>query len=258
MSKKFKHLPTGDIYTKFQQVYFKNNNALFTNLASPSIPEFIVEAKDSKDWEEVKEKTYRITKIRNVVNDIIVFTKDKIYFEHLPQGSLSCTTEALLKLNCKIEEVERLKDGEIFTIGDETKHGKIVSFVENNESIQVNMVSDHTTNQHLEYLVKKPKVLFKTTDGVEITMGSRVVFWVDKEFKDKGRLIASQFVFNQDVYTFNTEKARDEFILYNTPCLSIEDIAKVYTTANIRPHNSVFSYKQSEKLLNIVKTKLGK
>ena len=53
---------------------------------------------------------------------------------------------------------------------------------------------------------------------------------------------------------FSTKEAAENYILFNKPCLSINDIATVYKTANQFPEDRPNS--QGNLLLNLVKSKI--
>lgn len=111
----------------------------------------------------------------------------------------------------------------------------------------------------------KPKeALFTTKDGVKIYKGDNYTV------VHKNNSITSGYTatgINEDYtnYTisrniFSTEQAAQKWVnlqqedrYYNTPCLSINDVAKIYVTANSKSG----VYKQPQALLNLVKQKLN-
>lgn len=107
----------------------------------------------------------------------------------------------------------------------------------------------------------KSKILFRTEDGVDIYENG--TFWFIDNYHNNWHLkfwdckIMSSI--NNDIYLFDklkfsTRKAAQEYIYLNKPCLSINDIVKVYKTANQFPEDRPNA--QGNLLLELVKSKL--
>jgi len=100
---------------------------------------------------------------------------------------------------------------------------------------------------------KQPKIMFTTSDGVDIAIGDRY-YYVTREFNSYldtcDSLSGGKFVSGTrvgDVY-FSTEAAAEDFILENKPLLSLKEILSVGNTGENNPY-----YK---KLVDIAKSKL--
>lgn len=147
-------------------------------------------------------------------------------------------------------------DKNIFTIGDIVEHKKWNSigtiksfrtlkqyiFITINWNIKNNVGDDSEASlKDLEhYIPKQP--LFKTEDGVAIFEDSdcwvvtpihyRIFKWAQTL---KSVIVGEKY--------FSTEKAAEEYVLLNNPCLSINDIKTVY-------HGNIIYFKE------LVKSKL--
>ncbi len=157
----------------------------------------------------------------------------------------------LLKPDLKIFSIRRLSDNHIFTVGDiiNHTHDKIMRFdfigkgwVNEGEIF----VETFGTKRFLlgEITIPTKKLLFITEDGVEIRIGDD--YWV----YDYGELNnihkvnrASQTHTGDGVNRkyFSTKEKAEEHIVYNKPCLSLDDVL------NLNIHNI-------EHVANLLKT----
>jgi hypothetical protein len=103
------------------------------------------------------------------------------------------------------------------------------------------------------------KTLFTTEDGVNIKKGDKFYgVWKDKNsqashLNSDYATIAILKSHSDGMFTFSTKEKAEEYILYNKPCLSLNDIATIYVTANSKN----VKCEQAQKLLKLVKEKLG-
>lgn len=151
----------------------------------------------------------------------------------------------------KILEVSRFFDGLSFKIGDETNNGTIREFKENNDHMRV-YFTNKPENYHVSIntlkIVEKP--LFLTDDNVEIFEGDTFYFLAQNYPENKtgiyGKLIATTVVTASWAHKrFASEKAVEDYILQlqmDEKVFSLNDIAKVYSTANHRSRNHNTGY----------------
>ena len=153
-------------------------------------------------------------------------------------------------LGVSIHSVKRLSDGEIFTIGD-----KVVGY--NNSIAKIKTIDlvgkislNIGTDKHEGFSLKKLKQLkqplFTTEDGVDIFEGDVYYKVVNESFQllimeraSKGESLRSK--------VFSTKEKAEEYILYNKPCLSYNE---VLNTTKIRNKNTF------ETLKDLVKSKI--
>lgn len=156
----------------------------------------------------------------------------------------------------KIHSIKRLSDGEVFTIGDKCIQGKIAQ-------IQLDIVKglwiDFENPSHGGYInisiIQKAKIpILITEDGAEIFEGDKYYFvpinkksgwseWkivTDTAVKDKDHSDSNNWK------DFSTKQAAEDYIMYNKPCLSINEI-------NITINSSLHGL---SKLKELVKSKL--
>lgn len=152
------------------------------------------------------------------------------------------------------------KKEEIFTIGDKTNNGTISKFVIDSNGMRV-FFAEKPKNYHVSLNsishIKTP--LFSTEDGVDVFEGDNV-HWVCDEFtyfytknvdETHCNLINSS---KKGVFKiFPTKEAAEEYILMNKPCLSINDVFKVYPKFKKKSH---LLTNHAEKLISLAKSKL--
>lgn len=223
-------------------------------------------------WEEVFDKDYEILSFINSENTIFNIGQricsGSMYPETIEVNE-SLINDSLYK-NLRIHSVKRLSDGEIFTISDEVVHTNNVTNkigIIENFHIMSNDIWFKTNNYNVPicYIKNKNKTpLFITEDKVAIFRGDKYYYVDIKTFR-----IWSTFAGNtadevfwlkdKNLIKFSTKEIAEEYGLMNKPCLSINDIAKVYITAN-RSYSGIGRIKtyekQAEKLREIVKSKL--
>lgn len=210
--RKFKHKKTGDVAVKSAESYFLNTVKYNTN-----IPANIIE--NSSDWEEVIEKDYRIISITtNTFMGLTYSGLDIQAFEENYTGTK----------NWSIHSIKNLKTDEIFTVEDETTKGKIIriEICENTFGLYTDL---HDCWNGLNTISKvKRKPLFKTEDGVDMYVGDE--YWFLTTMRGLVNLTVlpkhEPSEFKDNMKRFSTEKAGKDYLLMNTPCLSINDVMK--------------------------------
>lgn len=241
--KKFKHLPSGDIYEEGTNAY---SETFFFRGAR--IPLSVVTS--GKDWEEIKE-------IKENNEYIIISFKDSCTIYNLKKDGRyanndsldGSTVDQMLSYSfVKINSIKRISDEQIFSIGDNVVFNKIHKFIiekfyfdcNNNHLLCSNNAGTGHVNISKIEKIKEP--IFTTEDGVDIYEGNK--YWVMRTDKfpivsfhwkvdgkpNKGRdnIKYAQIANTKNgVYWFSTKEKAEEFIIFNKPCLSINDVLKL-------------------------------
>lgn len=222
-------------------------------------------------WEEIIEKDYEILSLKYIkpnnwlwdykTNQIIKckITDNKLNFKR-SNGSwdsydsdyIGFVTEVF-----SIYSIRRLSDGEIFTIGDNIKAFDRIEIIKNFYQ------GMHNSQKHMMFwnlgysineFVKVKQPLFTTEDNVDIFEGD-TIYMIDKfdySFTDG---IANNKDFGCNKLRFSTKEKVEEYILMNKPCLSINDVAKVFVSTNYITLKGKL-YPQGQSLRDMVKNKL--
>jgi hypothetical protein len=158
----------------------------------------------------------------------------------------------------KIHSVKRVKDNEIFTIGDLTNAGKIEMFELHGEHLMVK-TDGGLTNFDNDLYLKKESV-FTTFDNVEIYKnqsywGLHTKTWL-LEYVDGGidYNLKEDELPDSTYLTFAEKENLEEYILMNKPLLSLNDLLSVWCSAN-----EFHVYEKSplfQNFKNLAKTKL--
>lgn len=170
--------------------------------------------------EEVEEADYEILEIKGVITGTIHKYDGVNNFETILRVS-DCFT---------IHSVKRLSDGEVFTIGDETSHGTISS-IEINISYDGGVLfrlKEKTIIICLATAKKLPKKtpLFTTEDGIDVFEGD-ILFYVLKSFQIHSNPANKLDGTNKDYKYFSTKENAEDYVIYNKPCLSVNEIIAV-------------------------------
>jgi hypothetical protein len=133
-----------------------------------------------------------------------------------------------------IHSIQRLSDGEIFTVGDNCIQGKIQRFNELNNLIGIITINDKGKENGFDIseLKKNNPVLFVTEDGVDVYKGGTMVLlsttnWIMHKMPVPYSLTKSPFEGvdgKRSFLYFSTEQAAEEYIILNKPLLSVEEI----------------------------------
>lgn len=164
----------------------------------------------------------------------------------------------------KIYSIKRLKDNQIFTIGEEIEEGIISNIVVTEEDVHIRIAKRWL---YLEHANKKiHKLLFITEDRKEIFDNYKgQLYIVNKNTLElKSGLVVDYDKFlatyncKNFLYFYSFYEVKN-YIIMNTPCLSLKDITKIYVTADkhdFANHKIGNKYKQSEQIYKLVQTKL--
>lgn len=229
-------------------------------------------------WQEVIEKDYEILSFKSKSSNRIITLRGNGYYVVEPLRPFDCPNNKGGSLKQQLYDVEkgyyiihsvkRLSDGEVFTVGDEIitgasdSYASIYGFKIVNKKLCINHTHSFLVNQmcpgtpsdcHLYLISKKIKPLFTTEDGVDIFEGDiHYGFTFDTFciFKSK----TSKDTSLQSYRKFSTKKAAEEYVLMNKPCLSLNDVFKVYPKLK-RSSNNIWT-KQASEIIQLVKTKL--
>jgi hypothetical protein len=153
-----------------------------------------------------------------------------------------------------IKSIMRLSDGEVFSVGDYIEgHTNPITCIDvTSKSHELPFF--HCGNYGTALLIaNKRKALFTTEDGVDIKEGDR--FWFipqsHNNFTQIGKFIASKGVVAENaIARFSTENAAKEYIAYNKPRFSLNEIK------NIRTEIGSFGGTLINKLEQIIKSEL--
>lgn len=256
--KKYKHKKTGNIAFLENPFYRLEQNS------AAIIPKYLIE--NSNDWEEVIEKDFEILKL-SLRGDVKAVVDNKVC--HTYSSITLISVEKALEIDYKIHSVHRKSDGEVFTIEDKVKlyhHNqdaqKITNFELVNNQIKLNFECKQCTvllQNAKKEIVKTP--LFTSADGFQIFNNNKYFELYD--FNGYNERISERIAVKdgdedyncgQAKWYFSTKEAAENYRILNKPCLSINDIATIYTSAK---HTSHPQYPQAEKLRNLVKSKLN-
>lgn len=230
---------------------FFNSELYFLGQGRKTLAEFV--ENQPEYWQEIKEPDYEILSIRHKDGSVKnIYTKqNSTHYDWKQYILFEKGKHDFLEIN----SVKRLSDGEIFTIGDEyedcdLKNQMIVEF---NISSENGLLINSSLLKNVNH-TKKP--VFTTVDGKEIFAGDPFYVY-DKHFykciNTKGGQFQNERWTN---YRYANKDTVLNLVFRNTPCLSLEDVASIYKTANReKPENS---NDQGTKLYNLVRQKLNK
>ena len=209
-------------------------------------------------YQEVVKKDYEILEIKGKYGAI------SSYIEELDNDLKDKT----------IFKIKRLSDGEIFTIGDKV-FSEYVNYTINkicivNDKCMVSALYDinNPNGSRLHYnlnnLKKAKQPLFTTEDGVDIFKNINKyytpIYIVDKALNIRHCEKDFSVKPSENVkYFFNKEKA-EEYILYNKPCLSLNDLKQFFPDTYIpfKKGESATEDVNTKQLEDLVKQKLNK
>jgi len=241
--KKYKHKLTGNIAVETNS----ENNYKVSEPRHFTIPKWVIE--NSSDWEEVIEKDYRIISI--TTNTFMGLTYSGLDIQAFEEN---CTGTK----NWSIHSIKNLKTDEIFTVEDETTKGKIIriEICANTFGLYTDL-HDYWNGLNTISKVKR-KPLFKTTDGVDMYVGDE--YWFLTTMRGLVNLTVlpehKPSEFKDNMKRFSTEKAGKDYLLMNTPCLSINEILDSITAKNAFKHKWLYDCKESVSILkDVVKEK---
>ena len=269
--KKYKHIATNEIAT--EQPPYGQTSKWYNSIKFGIIHSGLIE--NSKEWEEIKPLSFEIQSFKGSHGHI---------WNLLPNGKYQqgrntpSNLEWMLSL-CKekpnqfqIWSVKRLSDNQILTVGDdysfqgyEVKNGVLSKItIRPYPPFDIRMWADYTVCYSSAYSIDRlspREKLFTTQDGKNIYPGDTYAF-IYNNIISEIKATQGKYTFIENYYWSTKEKA-EEYIIYNKPCLSINDVATVYVTANRKTQPMIVHGKkvmkmgkQPEALLNLVKNKL--
>jgi hypothetical protein len=181
-------------------------------------------------------------------NILIVYTTNEGCITNTPGTGLFNSIKKVVEKDyqilksCPIEgtiySVERLSDGEVFTLGDRIKvyqHGSIktidsIDLYGNTSSIKEGIWFSYSTGScHMTHIIKqKPQPIYLTHDGKDI-FPEDIVWYVNKEnFYHDYIKAYPEVKFNSDIRAyFLTEEEAKKYIIENKPALSINEFWEI-------------------------------
>jgi hypothetical protein len=187
-------------------------------------------------WEELVQKDYEILSFRASTGLLRIKDYDGLFQANGDVRRDNTTEQYLLKEGWNIYSVKRLSDGEVFCLGDicfptSTPSNKLpISEIWFTQSGDLRLSSDNYT-MSIGGLTKyeEPKVLFTTTDGVNIFKNQPYYGVYTKTFQleylEEGiDYELSNDDFDETYITFSTKEKAQEYILMNKPVLSLNDL----------------------------------
>ena len=201
-------------------------------------------------WEEIKEPDYEILSIRHKDGSVKnIYTKqNSTHYDWKQYILFEKGKHDFLEIN----SVKRLSDGEIFTIGDDTRYGFIKKFYIKDNFLLAN-ASLESMPIHLSGL-EKMKILFCTKDGIEVRKND-TVWCIRSGFRVEESIASKETNFLGPI--FHCQKTAEEYALLNKPCLSINDINNFLQVENSTDWKYNYSSRlYLEKLKAFVKSKL--
>jgi hypothetical protein len=200
-------------------------------------------------WQPIVEKDYEILRFI-LPGNLEYYSKCLNNVIHVQNAKNSI--EFMLKNpnTYKIYSVKRKSDGEIFTIGDNTKYGCIDKFYIKNDYLLAIIILESNGRYLLEIglkdLEKIKQPLFTTEDGVDIFEGDSFAHtsgWTEpKIIRATSKHLNYKLPMDK---LFSTKEKAEEFILLNKPCLSYGDIQEF------------IKVKDCNKVLELIKQKLN-
>ena len=227
---------TDDLVKEFTDLWLNNFN---TNdwTYQIGLERFKESKQPNKDYEIL---SFYCTKIEN----LIYYKKDNKKFcngtmlEHIFSYS---EIELLNNSNFKIHSVKRLKDGEVFTIGenviyDEQYSKPIIEFDIYNHpqegTICRAITNSYSVGNEKQYnninsLKKEPVPIFETEDGVSVYAGDEF-YVVTLKYFNITKTIAPNFTKKPQNYKrFSTLEKATRYVLLHKPCLSAYQASNV-------------------------------
>jgi len=127
------------------------------------------------------------------------------------------------------------KKEEIFTIGDKTTLGIITCFRLLNNEIIVDFDNRNSILLKSKQLQHSKQPLFTTEDGVDIFKNDKIYYVeteedLDNNFKINEYIVSKsgRFISDSSIHSFSTEKAAENYVKMNKPCLSLQEIKDVF------------------------------
>lgn len=186
------------------------------------------EVTDNEDfWEEMVKKEYEILSFKEKVSKYNIITKDIDGF------GIMRTEKGLLQSNMwDIHSIKRLSDGEVFTVGDKIirngwDSGKTILSITLNDETRLLIFHGTSEVSYIEQISHIKKPLFTTEDNVDLYKGDKY-FQIGYKFENTECEAYDESNFDDSLTIFSTKEKAEKYIVMNKPCLSINDIKKVW------------------------------
>lgn len=214
-------------------------------------------------WEKIEEKDYQVLSF--VLNEK-VFTIDETTKKCFSEDGNYANFSKYLKDN-RILSVIRLSDGEIFTIGDKVKQSNVI----HNNIFTIRGFEMDVNNKHLLVIgnggiklskIEKVKPLFTTEDGVDIFEQTNLIYvsptYNINYFSYNWNKDCIETCVKEGGKYFSSKEKAEEYIIFNKPCLSINDVLSLLEDKKSLPwwkwDRTSLDFK--EEIEKLVKTKL--
>lgn len=189
-------------------------------------------------WEEVIEKDYKILSLARFcsIKPTILLVSD--YGDEYIEALIKCD-------NARIHSIERLSDGEVFTIGDKVhltngnyygfelkefkffhngKNGHLEKH-RNKTFLKLGIISDlhkESTFFYLEDITKIRQPLVKTEDGINIFEGDTAFALLKRNLNTLGEISVTKY--QEELLYFKTREEAEEYRMLNKPCLTLKNV----------------------------------
>jgi hypothetical protein len=195
-------------------------------------------------YEEIVEKDYEIL-------SVLLRKSERHVIRKVDLDDSESYIESLVKCDGNsIYSVKRLSDGEVFTVGVNTKYGCIDTFYIKRDCLMVTTVLE-SMGRHLNHVVLLKKPLFTTEDGVDVFEGDEywnvnALFNINECSMIRDITSLERIAFNNinSNKSFSTKKAAEDYVLLNRRLLSFGDIQEF------------LKIKDCNKVLNLAKDRL--
>lgn len=210
----------------------------------------------SEYWEEVIEKDYEIVAMK-IYKGIILEFKDGICVkrsDEISPNSTTCLKKILEQQPPEdfIYSVKRLSDGEVFTVGDYFDVGvgsRAIKSIWVDEDGHIRFTHENggydSSFEAWTFSVAKKTspVIFTTDDGVGMRKGD-IYYFVDIDGSSVDMRSTTQFSVKVSGYAyFSTQEKAVHYLIRNKPCLSIDDIERVFKLSRCHLESLIKSVK---------------
>jgi hypothetical protein len=247
--KTYRHKQTGDI------AELSHTHSQYYMVGLESFHKRFIE--NSNDWELVEITDYSVISYLDKSGNKYTIEKEGVYkCERFPKGSFISVGKSFKMKDVIIQSIKRLSDGEVFSVGDYIyEDSKITEIILDKKGYTCPWLQCNDKVGSSLRSAEKRKALFTTEDGVDIKEGDKC-FMVYLPLSNHSQLTGSsvftiKFLPNPSYrLIFSNEKAAKEYIAYNKPRFSLDEIK------NIRTEIGSFGGTLINKLEQIIKSEL--
>lgn len=223
MEQKYRHKVTGDEIT-YKDGVIKTGTFTLEIGCKPNV----------EYWEEVIEKDFEILEYIDISK--LIKKEDSLFYR---ENTINKGVKEAQIAHFRINKIKRLRDGEIFEIGDTVicdgesfiDKGVITSIVKDKIYIINNSCSFHISS------IRKLEPILITEDCVKLYDNENFV-WQTHDYKNRTKASIQNPDFLQQVIVkyakliknckfFRDKEKAEEYIFFNKPCLSIEDLKAI-------------------------------